>query len=74
MDPAALGTTIIGLDRIRGDDARYEADGLSDDSPVVRGRMHSRSHLARQRLAHVLRRTADHVAPTPAPGGLSRAG
>ena len=67
MDPAALGTTIIGLNAIRADDARWHA-------PLPRReRPHRRLASARQLLATVLRRTADAVAPAPASGGLTGA-
>ena len=67
MDPAALGTTIIGLEAIRADERRTEP-------PLPRHRR-PRVRLAAARLlvATALRRTADVVAPSPAPDGLSRA-
>ena len=43
MDPAALGTTIIGLDKARRDDARYDA-GYGHQDPLPSTRRRSRSH------------------------------
>ena len=65
MDPAALGTTIIGLDAIRADEHRTP--------PPLPHQRRTRGRLAtaRQLVANVLRRAADAVAPTP--GGLTRA-
>jgi hypothetical protein len=61
MDPAALGTTIIGLDAIRSDEA-------PTDHPRLPRQHHRRS--TRQLVAASLRRAADAVAPLPAPGAL----
>ncbi len=60
MDPAALGTTIIGLDAIRNDEAR-------SDRPIPHHRSRRRLGTARQLVAAALRRTADAIAPAPAP-------
>ena len=66
MDPAAVGTTIIGLDKVRRDQARDDA-GYGDQEPLPGARHRSASAHARERVALFLRRTADHLAPIPAP-------
>ncbi len=64
MDPAALGTTIIGLDAIRANDR------MEPPLPHQR-RTRGRLATARQLIASVLRRSADAVAPAPAhPSGV----
>jgi len=67
MDPAALGTTIIGLNAIRADETRQHAPRRNRAQP------HRRLASARQLLATALRRTADAVAPAPASSGLTGA-
>ena len=66
MDPSALGTAIIGLDKVRHDQGRFDA-AIDDREPIRQPRWRSRSHLARERTAQFLRRTADHIAPSPTP-------
>jgi hypothetical protein len=61
FDPAAIGTTIIGQERIRRDDERY-ARGLA--VPVRPSR---RRRPILRRFGATLRRTADLFDPTPAP-------
>ncbi len=61
MDPATLGTLIIGLDYIRRNDA------LDERNVARRERWRAPLSLARQRLADALRRTADRIAPAPSP-------
>ena len=60
MDPAALGTTRIGLDKIRHDDDLYERAVPRNE------RSGHRLGFIRRRLADTLRRTAERVAPSPA--------
>jgi hypothetical protein len=58
MDPAALGTTIIGLDGIRSEQA------VSEPSVARRRQRRQRSAIARRYLAEGLRRLAALIAPT----------
>ena len=67
MDPAALGTTIIGLDAIRTEDARQAA-------AIARPRTERRRSLAlRRALAALLHRAAERIAPAPAAAGCPAA-
>ena len=66
MDPAALGTAMIGLGSVRVDEARYQRAEAPDPRPSTRVRPTRRLRLA---LADVLRRTARRIEPAPAPGG-----
>jgi len=63
MDPAALGTTIIGLDSIRQDEARYER------AQALEHRRSRRTLRLRRQLAATLRWTARRIDPMPAPAG-----
>ena len=60
MDPAALGTTIIGLDAVRGDEARYLR------AEAVTARRPDRIRRVRRQLAATLRWSARRIEPTPA--------
>lgn len=60
MDPSALGTARIGLDKIRHDDDLYER------AVARQARSRRRATAARERLAELLRRTAERIAPSPA--------
>jgi len=62
FDPAAIGTAIIGQERIRRDEERY-ARGIPQPSRPSRGRR----LVIRHRFGATLRRTADRIDPTPAP-------
>lgn len=61
MDPAAIGTTIIGLNEARRED--------SLDGHVVERQERPRRHpgRARRRFADTFRRAAERIAPSPAP-------
>ncbi len=61
MDPAALGTTIIGLESIHREGADYER-GLPRPEPPRR-----RPRRVRRRLANLLRRVAERIEPYPVP-------
>jgi hypothetical protein len=61
MDPAAIGTTLIGLDTIRDEEDRYRR-GIP---PPHRARPRTRG--TRRHLADVLRRVATRIEPRPAP-------
>jgi hypothetical protein len=60
MDPAAVGTTRIGLDKIRHDDDLYQRAVPRNE------RSRRRLDFIRRRVADTLRRTAERVAPSPA--------
>jgi hypothetical protein len=62
MDPAALGTTIIGLTSVRREDVDIEPAIARQERP--RRRL---SLAVRQRLANALRRTAERIEPSPVP-------
>jgi hypothetical protein len=59
MDPAALGTALIGLESIRRDEQLE-----SNPTPPSGRRRHPRETL-RGRFAAALVRIAEHIAPTP---------
>jgi hypothetical protein len=61
MDLAALGTTMIGIDRIRREEAAYERGIVLD----ARTRPHA-VHI-REDVARALRWTAERISPAPAP-------
>ena len=61
MDPAALGTTIIGLDAIRTEEAR------SERAQAVHVRRPHRTGRLRRHLAASLRWTARRIDPASAP-------
>jgi hypothetical protein len=64
FDPAALGTTLIGLEAIR-QQAAADAEGReTPDALVSRASDPQRLHL-RGRLARRLRSLADHLEPLP---------
>jgi hypothetical protein len=63
MDPAALGTTIIGLDTVRQDEARYQR------AQALELRRPQRTLGVRRQLAASLRWTARRIDPVPASAG-----
>ena len=63
FDPAALGTTIIGLEAIRRE---RERDG-SSRSDVRPKRARRRLGSARRLISAILRRTAEVIEPVPLP-------
>lgn len=64
IDPALLGTAMIGMDAIRADRDRPAPE--HDAAPVAAPRRAAR---ARHALAAVLRRTAQVLEPTAVPVG-----
>ena len=60
IDPAALGTLIIGLEAIRHEEARWAADARPT-------RTQARRSPARQRLAAALRGIAARIEPAVLP-------
>ena len=61
MDPAALGTTMLGLDAIREDEARYQR------AQAIDARRPHRSRRLRRHLADALRWTARRIDAAPVP-------
>jgi hypothetical protein len=61
MDPAALGTTMIGLDAIRQDEARDRR------AQAIDARRPHRSRQLRRQLADALRWTARRIDTAPVP-------
>ena len=61
MDPAALGTALIGLEAIRS----READEASERAPRIRARQRPRLVAFRAALAGTLRALADALEPGP---------
>lgn len=60
MDPAAIGTNIIGLNETH-------RERQLDDHAVRQASPRRHPGRARRRLADTLRRAADRIAPSPAP-------
>ncbi len=63
MDPAALGTALIGLETIR---RQGDRGSKADPRPDRSRRPHRRT---REVVAAILRRTAELIEPTPLPAG-----
>ena len=60
MDPAAFGTAMIGIEHIRREESL--AHGVARS-----GRPRPRPVHVRELVANLLRRTAERIAPAPAP-------
>ena len=60
MDPAAFGTTIIGTERVRREQA------LDERAVVRKSRPRPRPVHIREDVARALRWTAERIAPAPA--------